>query len=204
MTACKGIVLLGPKHSGKTSAGAALAKLLDYLFIDLDGLIALETGKTPRELYRESPERFRQAEAETLERLFQTGRPEDRGVVIAAGGGIIDNPQALEVLQNQEGFLTVCLEVSAETAWRRITQSPELPPFLDTENPRETHRLLHERRSAAYRAFAAIAISGEDKNPEELGQELMNCWQIFSGNFTTQRRGAIDDGAQQPSIADPS
>ena len=175
MIAYKDIVLLGPKHSGKTSAGAVLARLLDAPFIDLDDLITQETGKTPRELYREGPEIFRQAEAETLERLLQTDRSPDRpGTVIAGGGGIIDNERALAVLKNHDRLLTVCLDVATETAWRRIEQSSELPPFLETENPRETHRALHERRAAAYRAFAAVTVSGEDKNPEELAREIMN------------------------------
>ncbi|MDR0997648.1 MAG: hypothetical protein LBL70_01155, partial [Treponema sp.] len=66
------ILLTGPKHSGKTSAGRALVRLLAEKtdpaasFIDLDELVEDRTGKSPRALYREGPEIFRKAEADAL------------------------------------------------------------------------------------------------------------------------------------------
>jgi shikimate kinase len=96
--------------------------------------------------------------------------------VIAAGGGIIDNAGARKLLLAVEGIFLVSLEVSSETAWERVNmtaaQNGELPPFLNTENPRETHRLLHERRMMAYRDIARLTVSGEGKTPEETGQEI--------------------------------
>jgi shikimate kinase len=171
------ILLTGPKHSGKTSTGKALAEILNTGFIDLDDLIKEQTGKSPRELYREGPECFKAAEAEALESLLAqaaTGGP----LIAAAGGGLIDNAAAMALLENpaQTGTLIVYLELSAETAWERIQQAAEetgeLPPFLDTPNPRETHAALHARRAAAYRARAAIVIDADGKNPEERGREI--------------------------------
>jgi shikimate kinase len=99
---------------------------------------------------------------------------------VAAGGGLIDNPGALELLRlsalGGTRALTVCLEVAADTAWERVNRAAqatgELPPFLDTENPRETHGALHSRRAAAYREFAASAIAAEGKTPEAIGREI--------------------------------
>jgi shikimate kinase len=108
------IVLLGPKHSGKTSAGKALALLLSCSFVDLDDYIARRSGKSPRVLYLEGPEIFRKAEAEALAALFESEVmiPHTREipsspsvtevfpkVIIASGGGIVDNPEALALLQ---------------------------------------------------------------------------------------------------------
>jgi shikimate kinase len=50
-----------------------------------------------------------------------------------------------------------------------------LPAFLRTENPRETHRVLHERRGAAYFQFADIVIEAERKTPEEVARDILNC-----------------------------
>jgi shikimate kinase len=166
------IVLLGPKHSGKTSAGRELAALWDCDFIDLDELIERREGKPPRALYAAGPEVFMRAEAEAAASLAQTGGARRR--VIAAGGGITDNENALTPVLKEAGALGVYLEVSANTAWARITADPsgELPLFLRTGNPCETHRALHERRAASCRRLADIIIAAEDKTPREIAQEI--------------------------------
>jgi shikimate kinase len=182
------IFLCGPKHAGKTRAGRALAALVSGVFIDLDEYIEAHTGKSPRTLYREGPAVFRKAEAEALEHLLAPpDRPpgnaagHDGGTprIIAAGGGLIDNPEALSLT---EKAITAYIEVSAETAWERIFRAARqdgLPPFLDTKNPRETHRALHERRAAAYRTWARITVQGEGKTPEEIAGDLLR--QIIPG-----------------------
>jgi shikimate kinase len=201
------IIIAGPKHSGKTSAGKALARLLGgaaggtagtggaeqappdtVRFIDLDELVEDRTGKSPRLLYREGPDVFRKAEAAALRSLFLgvgrktvlpgrdggcTGGKDhaagNRVTIVAAGGGLADNREALDLLKINPAVV-VYLEVSAETAWERIRAAAdrggELPPFLDTENPRETHRLLHERRGRIYRELAAVTITARN-TPEE-------------------------------------
>jgi shikimate kinase len=189
----RSIVLLGPKHSGKTSVGRELAKLLGGSFIDLDERIEAQTGKSPRSLFKESPETFQAAELRALESLVPihlangftgdtdcgdtAGQDGGAPMVIAAGGGIIDNDRARRFLLAGDGAFLVNLEVSPETAWERISAAAarggELPPFLDTGNPRETHRLLHERRAAAYRGIARLTVSGEGKTPEEAAREIL-------------------------------
>lgn len=183
-----GIILLtGPKHSGKTSAGRALAALMKSPFIDLDELIAKREGKSPRELYRKGPDFFREAEAAALQSLLP---PEKACVILAAGGGLCDNPAALELLKSP-GISVVFLETSAETAWNRIEEAAcGLPPFLDTENPRETHRLLHERRSAAYHSLAHIYIRGEGKSPEQIAAEIRSAM-LLPGKSTPAVKAAM-------------
>jgi shikimate kinase len=168
----KDIFLAGPKHSGKTSVGKALASLCGCGFIDLDESITRRTGKTPRALYREGPAIFQKAEAEALAALLDSGTDES-GRVIATGGGIIDNPEALALLENGPAFF-VCLEVSANTAWERIAADSggELPIFLQTADPKETHRALHERRAAAYRQLAETVINAEGARPEQIAEEI--------------------------------
>ncbi|MDR2483554.1 MAG: shikimate kinase [Treponema sp.] len=167
-------VLIGPKHTGKTSVGRALAGLLDVPFIDLDEAVTARTGKTPRALYREGPEVFRAAETEALRSLLEetAGRR-----VIAAGGGTADNAAASALLVNTAGVRLLYIEVSEETAWERIQlaagRTGELPPFLNTANPRETHRALYTRRAAACRALAHITAAGENAAPEAIAQRLL-------------------------------
>ena len=170
----KDVILTGPKHSGKTSDGKALALLCSCDFIDIDEFIAQRTGKSPRLLFNEGQAVFQKAEAEALEALVGSGGGADKGAkprVIAAGGGIIDNEEALSVLK-KSGAVVVYLDVPAEIAWERIAAEGELPPFLKTENPRETHRALHERRAAAYLQIAEIVIKAERKSPKKVADEI--------------------------------
>ncbi|MDR3333864.1 MAG: shikimate kinase [Treponema sp.] len=169
------LLLTGPKHAGKTSAGRALAQVYASDFIDLDELIATQTGKSPRRLYQEDPGLFRKAEAQALQTGITNRNTGTPLLIIAAGGGLIDNGEARSLL-NTPGLVVVYLDVSAETAWKRICRSSaeegELPPFLRTANPVETHKNLHERRAAAYHRIAHITIQGEDKSPEGICREI--------------------------------
>jgi shikimate kinase len=167
------IVLTGPKHAGKTSAGKALAGLGGSRFIDLDALVESRTGKTPRELFREGPHVFRKAEVESLEAVLVEHAPDEGDIVLAAGGGLIDNHRAVGLLKKNGRAFVAYLSITAATAWRRIAAAGELPPFLNTENPEETHRVLHERRGEGYRKMAEIIVDCENKSPEEIAREIM-------------------------------
>jgi len=166
------IILTGPKHSGKTRAGKILASLRQCEFVDLDELISKRTGKSPRQLFCEGSDVFKKAEAEAAQALCGASAQKR---VIAAGGGIIDNPEAVNALKKLDAVI-ICLNISAESAWQRISSSADgqLPPFLQTENPQETHRSLHERRSAAYLAFADVIIEAEGKTSENIAKEIYN------------------------------
>ncbi len=183
------IFLTGPKHSGKTSAGKALALACSCDFDDLDELIWHRNGKSPRELFNEGQEIFQKAEAEALSAIFSTGGNSAEGQrVIATGGGIIDNAEAIAMLK-KSGAIVVYLKISAAAAWRRIADSAdgELPPFLRTENPQETHRALHERRAAAYLKLADVVIEAEGKTSKEIAAE------ILAVSHTVKPRGFRDD-----------
>ena len=180
------ILISGPKHSGKCLTAGALAKLLGGEAMDLDEIVEIKTGKSPRALYKEGPEIFRKAEAQALASLIngpEKNRPskpktteKQKLKFIAPGGGLIDNSEAMALLTCHREISIVYLEVSAETAWLRILDNAaggELPPFLNTENPRETHLNLHKRRAESYKALAHLCISAENKSPEEIAGEII-------------------------------
>jgi shikimate kinase len=199
------ILITGPKHSGKSLCARALGKITGWKVVDLDELMEKQTGKSPRMLYREGPEIFRKAEAFALTSLILplgasaqeeteflpdkkfSVQPERGGLVVAAGGGLIDNPEAIALLTKMKippeaplplrrrKLIIVFLDVSQETAWQRILNTAaggELPVFLDDENPKENHSVLHIRRSEAYKALAHLSVSAENKSPESLAGEI--------------------------------
>jgi shikimate kinase len=168
------LVLTGPKHSGKTSAGYALQELMGWDFADLDAVIEKREGVTVRTLYRRGRDVFQKAETEAVISL-QAGFTADKPMIIALGGGFIDNAEAVTAFAENPGAIIVYLELSAGTAWSRIEGSSNgLPPFLNVENPKSTHAALHERRAAAYKKLARIIIDAENKNPQQIAFEIVN------------------------------
>ncbi|MCL2800513.1 MAG: shikimate kinase [Treponema sp.] len=178
------IILTGPKHCGKTSTGRLLAKACSCDFIDLDEEIFRQTGKTPRQLFLESSiehptehsggDLFKKAEANAAAAIAER---KSGFTVLAAGGGIIDNPEAIIALKNTKAAV-VYLNVSANTAWERIVLAGDLPPFLKTENPQETHRTLHERRAAEYLKTADFIIEADRKTSDEILAEIIKAFDL--------------------------
>jgi shikimate kinase len=168
------ISLVGPKHSGKTSVGKELALLLDADFIDLDFCIENRTEKSPRILYKEGAEVFRKAEFESLQSVLKDSETHTSDLVLATGGGIIDNTEAVNLLK--EKTLMINLEVSSLVAWNRIVEtsriSGELPPFLQSDNPEKTHRELHERRSRAYKNLTAFTVNVDNAAPKTIADHI--------------------------------
>jgi len=167
------LILVGPKHSGKTSTGKALAKLISGTFFDLDDELARLSGKSPRELFLQGEQAFREAELGAAKHLLQLINMEQHTAlhepyIIATGGGIVDNPPAMDLLKHSGTI--IYLELSPETAWKRIQitaeRSGSLPPFLRTGDPEKTHRKLHERRANLYRELADLIIDAEQEPPE--------------------------------------
>ncbi|MDR2792161.1 MAG: shikimate kinase [Treponema sp.] len=190
------ILLVGPKHSGKTSVARALAAALQCRYTDLDALVEARTGKKARALYKEDVEAFRKAEAEALR--LSLGEPQNpraaigavpaaagkKYAVVSAGGGIIDNGDAVSYIEalrrsqhTEKSVVALFLEVSARAAWERIRRQAEadgaLPPFLQTDDPEETHRLLHERRNRAYGELADFTLPAEHKTAENIATEIL-------------------------------
>ena len=187
-TGYRSILITGPKNSGKSVCARALGDITAAGIVDLDELVEKETGKTPRELFREGPDIFKRAESRALAGVLSGIKAASgtKPLIIASGGGLIDNPEAMVILEQNKNIAIVYLEVSPETAWKRITggnASGELPPFLNTENPKETHFTLHKRRSAAYKTFAqsngGLSVQAEGKTPAEIAREITDFFMLL-------------------------
>jgi shikimate kinase len=181
------LILIGPKHSGKTSVGLALKAKLNAAFVDVDALIEKRNGRSARALYRKSRDAFFQAEAEAIASIKL---PADDGtLIVATGGGLVDNDAALEAIgdltdkiSDKTSFIPIYLEVTAETAWRRIEAAAKrgggMPAFLDMDKPksaraaRAAHAAIHKRRCTAYRMFAIVTVNGEAA-PEEVAAAII-------------------------------
>ena len=188
----QGIILLGIKHCGKSTLGRMLAAQFTCPFFDTDDVIAEMTGKSPREIYQQQgAEAFMEAEARACDYLsrYLASLGEDE-YVIATGGGICNNQEALDSLQRLGFFLF--LEVPEEVAANRIIEEIEwedgamknLPAYIEKEAPTTTEQVaqifsgFYKQRTSLYRKLAQITCNLTGVTPEENCQLI--CEALFS------------------------
>ena len=159
------VVLLGMKHSGKSSLGRLLAGRWGCPFHDadeaLEALYASRHGKriTAREIYvRLGPEGFFEMEAEALREL--ASRLGEASHVIAAGGRTPLNPKAQGPLRSLG--LAVLLDVPAEALWERAVRGG-IPAFVGPTDPRGDFLALARERDPQYREFADLVVPLDPK-----------------------------------------
>jgi shikimate kinase len=166
------VVLTGFMGSGKTTAGRALAELLQWEFVDLDEQIEQREQLSIREIFaRRGEVEFRQIEHLALRKVMQScAQP----TVVALGGGTFMQSENEAVLRDAHAR-SVFLEVPLEELLRRCeTQSQSEP-----QNPRplaqdaERFRRLYEERLLSYRR-AEIRIDARGKDPQEVAEEIVN------------------------------
>lgn len=164
---------MGMKHTGKSTLGRLLAERLGWAFFDTDTVIAELSGKTPRQLYDDGGAELMMV-SETAACRHIIGLSSHSGSIIATGGGLADNREALNLLK-ENGFC-VYLDTPFDILFERVMESAakdgRLPPFLQGPDPRALFQELFTRRSATYATMADIHISTGKRTPPEIAQEI--------------------------------
>ncbi len=160
----KNIVLIGFMGSGKSTLGRRLAKRLGYKFIDTDSAIEQVTGKTVEQIFRKDGEiRFR-----SEEKLLARKLSDRSGLVIATGGGLVLNPENVELLK-QNGAL-ICLRADPKIILQRV-RSKKRRPLLSKGNLLENIIRLSKERESAY-AIAELTVDTGKHNYEEVLNQI--------------------------------
>ena len=152
--------------TGKSSVGRIVAHKLQFRFVDTDEMIESETGRSIPEIFANQGEAaFRELERRVVQRLT-----EERGVVIAAGGGLVVDPGNLSSLKDHA--LVVCLWASAETIWERVRNQTHRP-LLQTPDPLARIRELLAARAPAYKQ-ADVLIQSGFRSPREVATQIVH------------------------------
>jgi shikimate kinase/3-dehydroquinate synthase len=136
------IVITGFMGTGKSSVGREVARRLDRPFVDMDVEIEARAGKAISEIFQGDGEpAFRAIEAQLCRELSQ-----QRGLVIATGGGALVNPG------NRRRMMACgpvfCLSSDVDQILARLAQAQDRP-LLDVADRRlEIERLLADRQEA--------------------------------------------------------
>ncbi len=179
------IILVGPRCTGKTTAGRYLAAQLGWSFIDADIHLEARAGKSIADIFeREGEASFREREAATLSELCAHER-----TVIATGGGAVLR-EANRQLMLDRGFVA-WLTASPETLWARMSSDPltaaRRPNLTPTGGEDEVRKVLIAREGL-YREVAHFAVDTSGLSPEAVATAIFTAWS--GGSISPSSSGA--------------
>lgn len=185
------IVLIGFMGSGKSSVAKELSHLLSLPALDLDELIEESAELSIPEIFSKFGEpHFRELEREAAWLLA-----EEREILIASGGGVVEYPETMRALgvkglppatamggQGIEGqglagteplpTIFVYLKTSFEQVLARLTPdgrglpAAPRPLFEDLEKARERY----DRRLALYEKYANLTVETDEISAHEVAR----------------------------------
>ena len=174
------LYLVGFMGTGKTTVGRAVGAKIGFQVLDSDHEIERSRGKSIPDIFAQDGEpAFRQFERDFIER----GHPTER-TVIACGGGLVVQPNMLELLQSNG--VVVCLHATIETILARTARHRNRP-LLEVENPEERIRTLYAAREPIYKKSGTVILT--DARPlHDIVAHVIRSW----------RRDAVDFARKKP------
>lgn len=159
------IFLTGFSTAGKSTIGPILANSLGFDFIDIDKAITEKEQKSVVEIFSEKGEAyFRQLEYELLQKYAQT-----ENLVVALGGGTLENDRSFEVVK-ASGTL-IYLKSDVDTLAKRLATKDDRPLMKAESGERLSEDALRQRieqmlmnREERYQSHSIICVS-TDHNP---------------------------------------
>ena len=156
-------VLIGPPGAGKSTVGPLLATLLGAEFAETDSLVEEAAGKPVADIFISDGEpAFRAMERTAVARALDT-----RPGIVALGGGAVMDPRTRQRLA---GHRVVYLQTGFAAAVRRVGLDAPRPLLIG--NPRARMRELLEERLPVYEALARITVVTDDREPQEIADEI--------------------------------
>lgn len=173
------ISLIGMRGAGKTSVGNILARSLKVPFYELDALIVKDTGLSLREIFDlEGENYYRAVEERILERVLKKTPG-----VIAAGGGLVMNPNSL--LRLKLHTFVVWLQAAPETLIDRVQTGKDRRRLSAHPEVRKQLKAILDRRTPHY-AQADLVVNTMDKSPEAISKTIINAFKSLANSKATQ------------------
>jgi shikimate kinase len=162
------LFLIGPRGSGKSSAGAQAARLLGVPFVDSDQRVESRAGLVIAEIFAsEGEQAFRRLEREVMLELM-----DQQGLMVSTGGGCVLDSEVRQRLR--ETNVVLWLTAALETLQRRIAGSDR--PSLTGSDPADELADLLRAREPLYRQCATRCLDTSDLSIEEVALGIQRFW----------------------------
>jgi shikimate kinase len=159
------LILTGFMGAGKSTVGAILARDLGWRFIDLDQVIEISSKRTVAEIFRDYGEAdFRRRERQAVEQLNS-----EEEIVLALGGGTVEDESTRSLLTNSPGNCLVFLHAELAELLARCTVEGKTRPLLAAP---EAPDARHARRLPHYRA-AHITVTTTGLTPQQVADKVL-------------------------------
>jgi XRE family transcriptional regulator, aerobic/anaerobic benzoate catabolism transcriptional regulator len=168
------IALIGLRGAGKSTLGRALARKLDFPFVELVREIEREAGMSINEVFSLSGQAsYRRLERQCLENTVNRFEK----VVISVGGSLVSEPGTYERLLKQ--CYTVWLKADPEEHMKRVIGQGDYRPMAGNVQAMDDLRRILADREALYGKADTIIDTSADSVEDSL-QKLLDDSQIRS------------------------
>lgn len=165
------IVLIGYRGTGKSHVGTILAKRFHRPLVSIDAEIVKAAGKSIPEIVAAAGwPAFR--DLETAEARKLAGCDE---LVIDCGGGVIERPENITILQ--ENGKVFWLRAEVETIVARIADDNQRPALVAGKTFTEEIAEVLAIRTPKYRAAAHHEIVTDGLTPEAVAAQIAALWE---------------------------
>lgn len=159
------IFLVGLMGAGKSTIGRQLARELGKQFRDSDSEIEKRTGVSIDVIFDiEGEQGFRRRETRMLKELV-----EERGIVLATGGGAILASENRQLLR--DNGLVIYLKASAEHLAGRV-KLDRRRPLLQTGDKLAKIRELMTQREPVYQQLADLVVETNNRSIPRVVREI--------------------------------
>ena len=156
----RNIFLIGMMGSGKSQTGPALAKMINYAFVDTDDVIEKASKQSISSIFEKDGEKvFRDVEKKVLKEISQ-----HHSLVIATGGGLVTLPENWGILHQG---IVIWLDLDLNRSIKRLESDKKKRPLLIGDDLAENFSQIFESRKPIY-LESDLRIEVEDQSPYEL------------------------------------
>ena len=176
------VALVGLPGAGKSAVAASLARRLGWRLVDTDALVEAAAGTPVGEIFAAEGEAgFRRRELEALREAFTGEAP----TVIAAGGGMLSQPEAAAMLL--QGTCAVWLDAPDSVLLNRVGSATDRPLLRD--DPAGRLATLRSARAGQY-GRASLRVDCGDGDVEEIVDRVVDA--IAGTRLPTSGDAAVD------------
>ena len=156
----RNIFLIGMMGSGKSQTGPALAKMINYAFVDTDDVIEKASKQSISSIFEKDGEKvFRDVEKKVLKEISQ-----HHSLVIATGGGLVTLPENWGILHQG---IVIWLDLDLKRSLKRLENDKKKRPLLNGNDLAKNFSQIYESRKPIY-LESDLRIEVEDQSSDEV------------------------------------